>query len=179
MITTKQWMELANFRITEGSDYGWSCFGYDAYSLDAWNGDNENGWTLCITFGTKTHEVYQVEVHDYKNERAYRYTNPDHRDAFQKETKARKAVHYDEFEGYSITDLEVEDDWIEKATAIVAGEEYDTRVTIPIDFTDEELLQYMTMAHELDMTFNAFIEMALRNMIDRMKANGELDETFS
>jgi hypothetical protein len=38
-------------------------------------------------------------------------------------------------------DLEADDDWIQKALAIVAGEDYDTRVSVPMNFSDEELLQ--------------------------------------
>jgi len=56
---------------------------------------------------------------------------------------------------------------LEKAQAIFAGDDYDTHVSVPIDFSDEELLTYMKMAHERDMTFNAFVEMALREAIAR------------
>ena len=53
--------------------------------------------------------------------------------------------------------------------SIKAGEDYDTRVSVPVDFTDEELLTYMTMAHERDMTFNQFVEQALREAIENVK----------
>ena len=36
---------------------------------------------------------------------------------------------------------------------------------VPVDFTDEELLQYMKLAHERDMTFNELVEEALRHAI--------------
>jgi hypothetical protein len=57
--------------------------------------------------------------------------------------------------------------------AIKAGEDYDTRVSIPIDFTDEELLKYMKLAHEQDVTFNEFIEQALRMAIEKHKLDPE------
>jgi collagenase-like PrtC family protease len=62
-------------------------------------------------------------------------------------------------------DLDVVDDFIQKALAIKAGEDYDTRVSVPVDFTDEELLAYMKIAHERDITFNQLIEDALREAI--------------
>jgi hypothetical protein len=34
MISLKEWMELVDYRITEGSDYGWNCYGHDAHMLD-------------------------------------------------------------------------------------------------------------------------------------------------
>jgi hypothetical protein len=63
-------------------------------------------------------------------------------------------------------DLDVVDDFIQKCLAIRAGEAYDTRVQVPVDFSDEELLTYMKMAHDRDMTFNEFVEEALRNLIN-------------
>jgi hypothetical protein len=62
---------------------------------------------------------------------------------------------------------------MQKALAIAAGEDYDDRVSIAIDLTDEELLKYMTLAHERDMTFNQFIEEALRSAIEEHKRNPE------
>jgi collagenase-like PrtC family protease len=66
--------------------------------------------------------------------------------------------------------LDVVDDFIQKALAIKAGEDYDTRVQVPVDFSDEELLQYMKLAHERDMTFNELVEEALRHAIDEYEA---------
>jgi hypothetical protein len=44
---------------------------------------------------------------------------------------------------------------------------------MPVDFTDEELLKYMKMAHERDMTFNQFVEEALRQAIEEHKRDPE------
>lgn len=46
--------------------------------------------------------------------------------------------------------------------------------TIECDFTDEELLKYMTAAHELDITFNQFVERALKELI--LNAPCDLDK---
>jgi hypothetical protein len=44
--------------------------------------------------------------------------------------------------------------------------EKDNRAVIDVEFTDEELLQYMKLAHELDITFNQLVEQALQQLID-------------
>jgi hypothetical protein len=44
---------------------------------------------------------------------------------------------------------------------------------IELDFSDEELLQYMKLAHEQDITFNKLVENALRAAIE---ATGVEDE---
>jgi hypothetical protein len=171
MLTLKEWMEIVDYRITEGSTYGWQCFGHNAYCLDSWNGDHD-GHSFTITFDTKTQEVYQVEAHDFRNGRAYRMINPDYAQAHAKEITAR-GVSDVAWEDVNYVDLEVDDDFMQKALAIAAGEDYDTRVSIAINLTDEELLKYMTLAHERDMTFNQFIEEALRSAIEEHKRDPE------
>ena len=161
-------METVNYRITEGSDYGWQCYGHDAYMLDSWNG-NHDGHSLTIIFDTKTQEVYEVQAHDYVNERAYRLINPDYAKKNKKEARKRDVNRKEAWDDVNYVDLETDEDFLEKAQAIVDGTDYDTRVSIPVDFTDEELLKYARMAHEQDITLNQFIENALRAMIDEYK----------
>ena len=61
--------------------------------------------------------------------------------------------------------LESDDDWFQKALSIVAGEDYDTRVTIPIDLPEAELMVLFKAAHDADMTFNDFVEKILREKL--------------
>ena len=70
--------------------------------------------------------------------------------------------------------MEVVDDFIEKALAIKESKDYDTRVSVPVEFTDAEFANYARMAHEQDITLNQLIERALRNAIDMHKATGAL-----
>lgn len=165
MITIKDFMEAVNYRVTEGSEYCWSCFGPKAYRLDSWSGTN-NGHTVSITFDTETQEVYQAEVCDYAHNRAYRLTNPAYIEAHASEALTRnvdnsEAFRDDNEDPVRFVELDVPGDWLEKAMAIVNGKEYDTRVQIEVDFNDEELLHYMTLAHKMDITFNQLVERAL------------------
>lgn len=45
--------------------------------------------------------------------------------------------------------------------------------SLELDFSDEELLQYMKLAHEQDITFNKFVENALRAAIEKFEADDE------
>jgi hypothetical protein len=158
MITLKEWMEVAEYRITEGSDYyAWGT----AYALSSWSGDHD-GYSLEIIFNPKTQLVHQVQACDYKHQRAYRLTNPD---------TPLEGTDNQAWDDVKWVDLEEDDDWIQKALAIVAGEDYDTRVSIPIELSDEELLKYMKLAHEQDITFNQLIERALVEMINKHDPN--------
>jgi hypothetical protein len=171
MITVKQFMETVSYRITEGGSYGRQCYGDRAYALDSWNGE-QDGYSFTMIFDTKTQEVYEVQAHDFRLGRAYRLMNPLYEKSHREEAGNRESPWDEAWEGVNYVDLESVEDWMEKSQAIARGEDYDTRVSVPVDFSDEELLQYMTMAHERDMTFNQFIEMALRQAIDRYQAEG-------
>ena len=171
MITIKEWMELTDYKITEGSDYGWSCYGPYSYTLDSWNGvHGVGGYSFSIVFSTKSQKVYEVSVCDYTNDRAYRMINPKFQKKHEKEAMERGVNLNEAWDCVDYVDLDVLDDFIQKSLAIKAGEKYDTRVQVPVDFSDEELLQYMKMAHERDMTFNDFVEEALRHALIEVEA---------
>ena len=172
MITLKEWMEVVDYRITEGGNYQWGCFGHNAYSLDSWNGE-QDGHSFTIIFDTKTQEVYEVQAHDYVHQRAYRLINPVYADQYRTEAKTRSVFENQAWDDVDYVDLEADDDFIQKALAIATGEDYDTRVSVPVDFSDEELLKYMKLAHERDMTFNHFIEEALRSALEDFKRDPE------
>ena len=167
----KEWMELVDYKITEGGEYGWSCYGPNAYTLDSWNGvHGKGGYSFSIVFSTKTQKVYEVSMCDYTNDRAYRMINPKNQEKHRKEALARDVNLNEAWDCVDYIDLDVVDDFIQKALAIRAGESYDTRVQVQVDFSDEDLLQYMKMAHERDITFNELIEDALRHAIEEVEA---------
>jgi hypothetical protein len=168
----KTFMEIVNYRITEGSDYQWNCFGPNAYMLDSWDGRHEDGHSLCITFDTRTQVVYSVEACDYKNERAYRIVNPAYKDAHDAEVKAR-GMGDEAWDDVMWCDLELEEDFEEKARAIVAGVEYDNTVSVPLDLPDDLLLDAALNAHKQDITLNAYINNALREMMDKYQRDPE------
>jgi len=175
MITLKEWMEVVDYRVTEGSDFTWTCFGKDSvpYTLSAWDG-NQDGWSFNITFDTRTQEVYMVESCDYKHQRAYRLINPNWQTAYREYAKEYNAGHEDQaWDDVDYVDLESDDDWIQKALSIKAGEDYDTRVSIPLDLPESELFALMRAAHERDITFNQLVEEALRAAIEDAQRDPE------
>lgn len=173
MITMKQFFELIEYKITESSEYQWSCFGVNAQSIDSWNQD-QNGYTLSMTFDRKDQTVYCVEVCDYSKNRAYRLINPLFQSAHSQEVK-RRGLDDVAWEDVRWTDLDVVEDFLTKATAIRDQQYYDTRVSVPIDLDDSELFILMKMAHEQDITLNKLVEDILQTVID--KENGKIKST--
>jgi hypothetical protein len=159
MITIKQWMEIIDYKITEGSDFfadSESAKG-TLYMLSSWNGDHD-GWSFSITFDPQDDQkVYFAEACDYKNNRAYRLTNPDCSIDLDKTA----------WDDCKYTELEVDSEFIEKSQAIKRGENYDTRVQIPLDLDEKTMFELMKRAHESDITLNQQIERIVREMIER------------
>jgi hypothetical protein len=163
----EDFMKCVNYRITEGSEYCWKCFGNHAYRLDSWNGEQE-GHTVGILFDTKTQETYQLEVCDYQRNRAYRWTNPNFKGAHDEEARATCPDHIDQaWDDVNYIDLETTEDFFDKASKIVQGVDYDTRVSVPINMPDDVIFEMMKKAHEMDITFNQLVEQALQAAIDQ------------
>ena len=159
MLTLKEWMELVDYKITEGSDYFTNIPGL--YSLSSWN-EQQDGWSFFVAFDPKDFQrVYVVEACDYANNRAYRLKDP----AIELDAQAWDDVDF--------VELETDDDFIQKALAIKAGEEYDDRVSVPLDLPDDMMLELMKQAHEQDITFNEHMENILRAACDEALADPE------
>jgi hypothetical protein len=173
MITIQEFLEIINYRITGGSNYGWQCFGANARWLDC---EVEGQYSANIVFDAATQEVYTAEISDYRNDRCYRLINPDYVDAHNSEAKERGVDIKQAWDEVKWVDLETDDDWIQKSVAIVAGNDYDTRVSIPIDLSDETVYELMKLAHEQDITFNQLIETVLSDAIDKYGEEGIIDE---
>lgn len=172
MVEFKEWLEAVGYRISEGSEFLWNCFGPKAYRLDAWDGE-QDGTSFSIVSDTGNQTVYLVEAYDYSKDRAYRLINPLFKSAYYDEAKSRGVDIDSAYDNVKFVDLETKEDWLKKASAIFCRDVYDERVEVPIDFTDEELLTYMKMAHERDMTFNQFVEQALRQYLDEYSRDPE------
>ena len=167
----KEWMELVDYKITEGSDYGWRCYGPNAYTLDSWNGvHGAGGFSFSIVFSTKSQKVYEVSMCDYTNDRAYRMINPKNVEKHRKEAESKSVLANQAWDDVDYIDLDVVDDFIQKALAIKAGEDYDDTVCVPLDLPDDLLMFAFKAAHEQNLTLNEWMNQMLRGFIDQVEA---------
>lgn len=167
MITLKDFMTAIDYRITEGSEFGWTCFGPNAYCLTSNAGYDEP--STEIIFDTRDQTVFEVTVCSYNPDKAYRIINSTYLDAVKEESERRGVPFAQAWDDVEYIDLEVDEDMLEKIKAIMNKQPYDERVMISLTFSDAELLTYMKVAHEMDLTFNKFVEKALTEQIDRLK----------
>lgn len=171
----KQYMEICNYKITEGDAFGWPCFGSNAYNLSTWNGDHD-GHSLSIVFDTETQVVYMVEAHDYKGNVSYRLINPDYQAKYKKYVKTHE-IDDEAYDGVPFIDLEIDEDYIQKATAIVNGMHYDRRIQVPLNLNDEEIFKLMKLAHDRDVTLNELIENILNDLIESFNQKTAVNES--
>lgn len=177
MITMRDFNEVVGHRITEGSAYGWSCYGPNAYTLDYWNGEHDTGFSVSIVFDTKTQEVYEASSCDYKHNRAYRRINPAYIELHNEEGEDRGVSINQAWDDVNYVDLETDEDFLEKVRAIVAGEDYDTRIQVPIELPEDVMFELMQLAHEQDITFNQLAEKIVKEACEQALADS--GETFA
>jgi hypothetical protein len=156
-------------KITGGSEYGWHCWD-DARYLD-YESDFAH---VGVVYNTKTQTIYQAEV-SVKSEmwstdiRPYRWLNPISKDAYLAEASKRNLDPDIAWDDVKWIDLETEEDFLEKATAIFNGDEWDERIVVPLDLADDLILQLAMEAHKRDITLNKMVEIVLQEVIDRRK----------
>ena len=166
MISLKDFIEAIEYKITEGSEYHWGCYGDNARYLDSHGPTLNEDYSISAIFDTLTQQVYSIEVWDYVNDREYRWIDKAYIKDHMKACAKHEVDLYESMDGRNYIDLDVAEDILEKANALVNGLEYDTRVKVPVDFSDEDLLQYMKLAHEMDITFNELVERALKEAME-------------
>jgi len=167
MITLQQFFEVSKYRMSEGSEFGWDCYGPNAYTIDSWNGiHGDGGWSISITFDTVDQTVYDVVICDYTIDNVYRIINPNFIKNYNEELEKQSWDAKYAYDDVEYIDLTIDKDWLEKAKAIVNGESYDKRIQIEIDLSDSELFNGMQQAHKLDITFNEFVNQTLQNFIN-------------
>jgi hypothetical protein len=154
--------EALDNRITGGSEYHWQCYGPEARYLD-YESDHAH---VSVLFDSKTQVVYEASIND-KDEHVtpYRWINPEYKDAYYAEASNKGINPNNAWDDTNWCDLEVDDDWLEKAYAIFNGLSFDNRVTVPLDLDDATMLQLCMEAHKRDITLNKMIEQILEMAI--------------
>lgn len=155
--------EALEHKIAGGSEFQWQCWPNARYL------DYETEYAhASVVFNIDTQEIYTAEVNDKADEhKPYRWMNPLYKQWYIDEAKERGVDPNQAWDNTNWYDLETREDWLEKARSIMRGEDFDTRVQVPLNLEKDELYKLMQMAHERDVTLNQMVEILLQEMIDR------------
>lgn len=170
MLTLKDFLNTVNYRITEGSAYGWTCFGENAFCLDSWSGQHDQGYSASATFDLNTQVLYTIELADYDNDRAYRWVNKSVADRYRRELQQR-GLYDVAWDDVNYVTVETDRDFLAKFEAIVNRRPYDPRIEVPIELTDKEMLTLYEMAHRRDITLNKLVEEVLMSVVNERMDN--------
>lgn len=168
MITLSEWMKEIKYRITEGSDYTWDCYGPNAYILSYWDG-NQDGVETSMVLDKTSDIIFECSVCDFSKNVAYRIINPKFKASFDGEVEQRNldsdfSIEDEAWFGVPFCDVELED-FKDKLSAILNYQFYDERVAVSLDLNKDELFDLMSAAHLKDVTLNQFIKDVLKSQL--------------
>lgn len=160
---------IKNFdsKITDGSEYGWNCYGYDARYLDF-----ESKYAhASIIYNCKNQTVYQANISckedgDDNLPNPYQWFNPEYRENFMKECTSRGTDPHHAWDDVYYIELETVEDFLEKSHAIFNNLPFDRRISVPLEVDDDVILHLALEAHKRDITMNKMVEILLQNAID-------------
>lgn len=169
----QQFLDAIQYRITDAWEHQWPSY-QGAQVLGCAN----KFAYMSVVFSREDQEVIEITVSselDAVAHAAYRWTNPVFKEAIDEEADRRGIDHDEAFEGCKYIDLETVEDVLEKGQAMLANAAFDPRVQVPLDLEDAHLLELFKKAHEQDITFNQFMENALKKVISdtQPKSDGE------
>jgi len=125
---------------------------------------------VSVLYSTVSQEIYSADVSVKReawdeDKKPYRWLNSEYKHLYYAEAEKRNIHPNKAWDDTDWVDLEVEEDFLEKATAIFNGQPFDNRVQVPLDLDDDLIIHLAMEAHKRDITLNKMVEEVLRNVI--------------
>lgn len=164
----------AQFKIFEGSEYQWACYGSNARFLD-FQSNFENVTASCI-FDSQNQTIYEASL--YIGEKAYRWINPAFEQAMKDESFARNLDPRLFCDTSLFCDCEVPEDLIEKITDAFNTGTCTNDIVIPLLLTEEQENLFARLPEGTNL--NEFITQSLLEKIAEVQAENKINwETLS
>lgn len=161
-------LRAANWQVTEGTAFGWDCFGPNIRYLIA--SINETDVHASAIFSTESKELYVMELFVAEQNTNRRWINPKYQETYRSAFIARALDpdRADEVSQFIDTDF---DDMLRRTTEAFSGPRYSD---IDLHLEEEVAVAAMKVAHGKDITLNELVDEILRDAIQRARAeNGE------
>lgn len=157
----------AQFKISEGSEYQWACYGENARFLD-FQSDFEDVSASCV-FDSQNQTVYEATL--YLAEKAYRWLNPEFAEAMRNESFERDIDPRVFLDEYHFSDCEVSEDLIEKITDAFETGTCTNDIVIPLNLTPEQEELFARLPEGTDL--NEFITQGLMDTVAELQAENQ------
>jgi len=170
MINLDDFLKIINYNVVDGYEFQWNCYGGNAQAIShSRMVSKDNEVTVSCVFDRNTQQVFEIQAWERKSFREYRWIHPGYIESAFAEAKRRRVDFYQSIDDNQFIDIEELDDMLEKARAIYLGIEYDSRLLVRVDLSEEDKYQLMCMAHEEDLTLNEFVNQILTDYIKDKK----------
>jgi hypothetical protein len=157
-----EFAEATGHIITGGSEYQWQCYGDHARWLDAgWSREGDQ-WQASAVFDSRTQRVYECQIADFGTNQSWVWRDPEFSEAHDREAQSRGVDPGEAWDHVRHQLVPTTTEILNRIRVTV-----DRRETVALELENEEMLNICMRAHELDMTLNAYIEMILRDFIER------------
>lgn len=160
-----EFLEAIQYNITNISEFTWNCYGRNTIWIDS---NKTTRFDVSANFCTTTKELREITMHDYKLNNSYRWTDPKFQEARQIESFKYNVDDKVAYGMVKFIDVEVAEDILEKITDAYNDVEYNDKIIVPLDISDKDFLTFAKAAHELDITFNEFVELAIKQAVENL-----------
>ncbi len=92
-----EFLELIEYKVAEGSEYYWECFGPNAWSISRLDYNETSAHAsneISVVFDTKTSLVYSIEALNYQDELSYQWIHPDYEYSYNNECLEKDVNDY-------------------------------------------------------------------------------------
>jgi hypothetical protein len=164
-------LDAISYQLSGSAKFQWACYGKSAIFIDFRNIAGEE--IGSVIFDTEKSIIYEVTVEVPGEQLCYRWTNPKFAGKREAEEKSRNVSNTVAWDDVFYTDLEVEEDLLEKLHSIAHGLDYDKSVLVSVSLTEPEELALHRQAHECGMSTDEYVNMILRQEMELHKNQEE------
>lgn len=166
---------LFDYKVTEGSDFCWNCFGPNSRFIEL----KYNDIGGSVVFSKLDQEIFQAEVYDEAKNLAYRWMPTQAKIDYFAECEKRNVPKMEAWDGCEFVDVDSVSEFYGIVKSLIEGEDPDE--DFPEDDLDVELdlphnvIVFLALeAHKRNITLNEMINIVLREMLTKIE-NGEID----
>lgn len=153
----------ADYKISEGSEYLWKCYGPNARFLDFKSEEFEI--EADMVFDSKNQTVYSACL--FLKDKCYRWMNPDFIKAFKEESYDKNIDPRMAYEGTNFNECDVWSDFTEKVNQAFTTGQCSADILVSLEMTDE--LQDLIDQFPPETDIEKIIHQALVYQVDKMK----------
>jgi hypothetical protein len=163
----KKILKLFDYRISEGGQFLWKCFGDNVWTLDFNSPDDyRNG--VSVTYDTVTTKVYYLSFSCAVGDTSYIWVDPDYEVAYGKERKARN-IESTDCQCYS------KESFLTMALDAYKGKtpDFDLSLDVDLNLDQDDYQVLLIMAKQRGMTFDELVNEVFEDALYDLKTKAE------